>query len=134
MYLTYLWEGLGIPLWRSLQSVGLSTRCLRRAGRRERESLCCCTAAVDKRLQNERDESQGKKHRGGCVEEELRKILPEFHNDGAIAPLLPNIQWMSVKSIISSLMMQSGPKGVHRKINIIECKVWGKGKTKSGNV
>lgn len=75
-----------------------------------------------------------KKHRGGCVEEELRKKLPEFHNDGAIAPLLPNIQWMSVKSIISSLMMQSGPKGVHRKINIIECKVWGKGKTKSCNV
>lgn len=71
-----------------------------------------------------------KKHRGGCVEEELRKILPEFHNDGAIAPLLPNIQWMAVKSIISSLMMQSGPKGVYRKINIVECKVYGERKNK----
>lgn len=53
-------------------------------------------------------------------------------NQGAIAPLLPDIQWMAVKSIISRLMMQSGPKGVYRKIHITECKVfWGKVKLNS---
>lgn len=139
MYLTYLWEGPGIPLWRSLQSVGLSARCLRRgladvSG--ERESVRCrcrhcrCSLPSTNGGRMSAKNHGVKKHRGGCVNEELRKILSEFHNQGAIAPLLPDIQWMAVKSIISRLMMQSVPKGVYRKTNITECKVfWGESKT-----
>lgn len=59
-----------------------------------------------------------------------RLLLPEFHKNGATAPLLPNILWMAVKSIISSLMVQSGFSGVYRKTNITECKVWRKRKGK----